>query len=139
MRKEPDLERRTHNRSLTVGISEANRTFALKPFFNRKQAQLKALVQPPPETFSEEEEKQLEAWYAGQSSYPKKQRAKSERSQQERVERYQKVHEMRAQGAELTLIAHQLGISRQTVHTSLKVEHPPARKTGKRSGSVIDP
>lgn len=117
----------------------ANLSEALKPFFNRKQAQLKALVQPPTETFSEEEEKQLEAWYAGQSSYTKKQRAKSDTYQQERVERYQKVHEMRAQGAELTLIAHQLGISRQTVHTYLKLEHPPARKTGKRSGSVIDP
>ena len=58
---------------------------------------------------------------------------------QERIERYHKVHELRAQGAELTLIAHQVGISRTTVNKYLYMEHPPARKTGKRSGSVIDP
>src|SRR5260370_4957670 len=37
------------------------------------------------------------------------------------------------------LIAHQVGISRTTVNTYLNMKHPPARKTGKRSGSVIDP
>jgi hypothetical protein len=66
----------------------ANLSEALKPFFNRKQAHLKALVQPPPETFSEEEAKQLPPWYAGHSSYTKKQRAKSDAHQQARVERY---------------------------------------------------
>jgi transposase len=58
---------------------------------------------------------------------------------QERIERYHKVHALRAQGAELTLIAHHVGISRTTVNKYLNMEHPPARKTGKRSGSVIDP
>jgi len=46
---------------------------------------------------------------------------------------------MRAQGAELTLIAHQVGISRTTVNKYLNMEQPPARKTGKRTGSIIDP
>ena len=41
--------------------------------------------------------------------------------------------------AELTLIAHQVGISRTKVNTYLSMNHPSARKTGKRSGSVIDP
>ena len=41
--------------------------------------------------------------------------------------------------AELTLIIHQIGISRTTVNTYLNMKSPPARKTGKRSGSVIDP
>lgn len=58
---------------------------------------------------------------------------------QERVERYHKVRELLAQGAELTLIAHQVGISRTTVNKYLNMEHPLACKTGKRSGSVIDP
>ena len=114
----------------------ANLSEALKTFFARKQAQLKALVQKPSETFSVEEEKQLPAWYHGQT---KRKIEMSDAHHQERIERYQKVHELRAQGAELTLIAHQVGISRTTVNKYLNMEHPPARKTGKRSGSVIDP
>lgn len=130
----PDAQQVADRFHLLVNLSEA-----LKPFFNRKQESLKALIEKPPETFSEEEEKKLEAWYVGHSTYTKKQQERSDAYQQERVERYYKVHEMRAQGAELTLIAHQLGISRTTVNTYLKLKHPPARKTGKRSGSVIDP
>ena len=87
----------------------ANLSEALKPFFARKQAQLKALVKKPSETFSTEEEKQLPAWYHGQTRRKTKM---YDAHHQERVERYHKVHELRAQGAELTLIAHQLGISR---------------------------
>ena len=114
----------------------ANLSEALKPFFARKQAQLKALVKKPPETFSTDEEKQLPAWYHGQTRRKTKM---YDAHHQERIERYQKVHELRAQGAELTLIAHQVGISRTTVNKYLSMNHPPARKTGKRSGSVIDP
>jgi transposase len=113
----------------------ANRTFALKTLFARKQAQLKALVQKPSETFSEEEAKQLPPWYKGCTNSKHK---RNDAQHQERVERYHKVHELRAQGAEITLIAHQTGLSRYTVSTYLKMEHPPSRKTGKRSGSVID-
>ena len=114
----------------------SNLSEALKTFFVRKQAQLKALVKKPPETLSTEEEKQLPPWYQGCTNSKRK---RNDAHHQERVERYHKVHELRAQGAEITLIAHQTGLSRQTVHTYLKMEHPPARKTGKRSGSVIDP
>jgi transposase len=113
----------------------ANLSEALKPLFARKQAQLKALVQKPSETFSAEEEQQLPAWYHGQT---KRKTKMYDAHHQERVERYHKVHALRAQGAELTLIAHQVGISRTTVNKYLQMEHPPARKTGKRSGSVID-
>src|SRR6266567_2134662 len=130
----PDAQQVADRFHLLVNLSEA-----LKPFFNRKQTQLKALVEKPPETFSEEEAKQLEAWYVGHSTYTKKQRERSDTYQQARVERYHKVNALRAKGAEITLIAHQTGLSRQTVHTYLKLKHPPGRKTGKRSGSVIDP
>jgi transposase len=114
----------------------SNLSETLKTFFARKQAQLKALVQQPSETFAVEEEKQLPAWYTGQTDRKIKM---YDAHHQERVERYHKVHELRAQGAELTLIAHHVGISRTTVNKYLNMEHPPARKTGKRSGSVIDP
>ena len=114
----------------------ANLSEALNPFFARKQAQLKDLVKKPPETFSTEEEKQLPAWYHGQTRRKTKM---YDAHHQERIERYHKVHELRAQGAELTLIAHHVGLSRTTVNTYLSMKSPPARKTGKRSGSVIDP
>lgn len=114
----------------------ANLSDTLKPLFARKHTQLKALVQKPSETFSAEEEQQLPAWYHGQT---KRKTKMYDAHHQERVERYHKVHELRAKGAELTLIAHQIGISRTTVNTYLNMKSPPARKTGKRSGSVIDP
>jgi transposase len=114
----------------------SNLSEALKTFFAGKQTQLKALVQKPAETFSEEETKELPPYSRGKTNRKIKMH---DAHHQERVERYHKVHEMRAQGAELTLIAHQVGISRTTVNKYLNMEHPPARKTGKRSGSVIDP
>jgi len=113
----------------------ANLSEALKTLFARKHAQLKALGQKPSETFSEEEAKQLPPWYKG---YTNSKQKRNDAQHQERVERYHKVHALRAQGAEITLIAHQTGLSRHTVYTYLKMEHPPSRKTGKRSGSVID-
>ena len=61
------------------------------------------------------------------------------RAYQERIERYHKVHELRAQGAEVTLIAYQTGLSRHTVYTYLKMDQPPRRKTGRRGRSVIEP
>ena len=127
----PDAQQVADRWHLLANLSET-----LKTFFARKQAQLKALVQKPSETFSVDEEKQLPAWYKGHTNRKVKM---YDAHQQERVERYHKVHELRAQGAELTLIAHQVGISRTTVNKYLNMQHPPERKTGKRSGSVIDP
>jgi len=127
----PDAQQVADRWHLLVNLSEA-----LKNLFSRKQAQLKALVKKPSEAFSAEEEKQLPAWYKGQTDRKVKM---YDAHHQERVERYHKVHELRAQGAELTLIAHQVGLSRTTVNKYLNMKSPPARKTGKRSGSVIDP
>jgi transposase len=126
----PDAQQVADRWHLLANLSEA-----LKTLFARKQAQLKALVQKPSETFSEEEAKQLPPWYKGCTNSKQK---RNDAQHQERVERYHKVHELRAQGTEITLIAHQTGFSRHTVYTYLKMEHPPSRKTGKRSGSVID-
>lgn len=127
----PDVQQVADRWHLLSNLSEA-----LKTFFTRKQAHLKALVQKPPETFSEEEAKQLPPWYKGCSNSKQK---RNDAHHQERVERYHKVHELRAQGAEITLIAHQTGLSRQSVHTYLKMEHPPERKTGKRGKPAIEP
>ena len=127
----PDAQQVADRWHLLANLSEA-----LKALFARKQTQLKALVQKPAETFSAEEEQQHPSWYHGQT---KRKTKMYDAHHQERIERYHKVHELRAQGAELTLIAHQVGISRTTLNKYLNMEHPPARKTGKRSGSVIDP
>ena len=72
----------------------ANLSEALKPLFARKQAQLKALVQKPPETFSTEEEKPLPPWYKGCTNSKTK---RNDAHHQERVDRSHQVHELRAQ------------------------------------------
>lgn len=124
----PQIADRWH---ISVNLSEA-----LKPFFNRKQTHLKALVEIPSEIFSEEEAKRLPPWYAAQSS-TKKHRAISDAHHQARVERYHKVHELRAKGAEVTLLAHQTGLSRHSVYNYLRMEHPPERKRGRPGKPII--
>ncbi len=114
----------------------ANLSEALKTFFHSKEAHLKALVEKPSEELSEKEEKPLPSWYEGRTT--SKLKMYDERHQ-ERVERYQKVRELHAQGAATTFIARQMGLSRTTVTKYLHMDHPPARKKGKRTGSVIDP
>jgi transposase len=115
----------------------ANLSEAMKTFFLHKQAQLKALVQEPSETFSEEEEKQLPPWYAGRS---KRQEEKSVRLHQERVERYHKIHELHAKKAEIATIAHQMGLSRQAVYNYLKMEQPPERtRINQQRKPLIEP
>ncbi len=115
----------------------ANISEAMKTFFLHKQAQLKALVQKPSETFSEEEEKQLPPWYAGRS---KRQEEKSVRLHQERVERYHQIHELHAKKAEIATIAHQMGLSRQAVYTYLKMEQPPERtRINQQRKPLIEP
>ena len=127
----PDAQQIADRWHLLANLSEA-----LKTLFGRKQAQLKALVQKPSETFSEEEVKRLPPWYKGCTNSKQK---RNDAHHQERVERYHQVHEMRAQGAEVTLIAYQTGLSRHTVYTYLRMKQPLERKRGRPSGSVIDP
>jgi transposase len=76
----PDAQQVADRWHLLANLSEA-----LNPFFGRKQTQLKALVQKPSETFSLEEEKQLPAWYKGQTDRKVKM---DDAHHHERVERY---------------------------------------------------
>ncbi len=90
-RRAPEAQQVADRWHLLANLSEA-----LKTLFARKQAQLKALVKKSPETFSTEEEKQLPAWYKGQTDRKVKM---YDAHHQERVERYQKVHELRAEAS----------------------------------------
>src|SRR6266568_1024104 len=66
----------------------ANFSEALKTFFAGKQEQLKALVQKPSETFSQEETKELPPYHKGKTNRKIKM---YDAHHQERVERYYKV------------------------------------------------
>jgi transposase len=89
----------------------ANLSETMKGFFLNKQAQLKALVQKPPEDLCEEEARQLAPW---QTSMRKHLEAKSLQLHQERVTRYQQIHELHAQRVNPTTIARQVGVSRES-------------------------
>ena len=65
----------------------------MKGFFLNKQAQLKALVQKPVEDLSQEEARQLVPW---QTSMRKHLEAKSLQLHQERVTRYEQIHDLAA-------------------------------------------
>jgi transposase len=104
---------------LLVNLSEA-----LKGFFLTKQAQLKALVQKPAEDLSEEEAKQLAPW---QTSMRKHLEAKSLQLHQERVTRYEQIHELHAKKVEVATIARKLGVSRQCVYAYVRMQQPPER------------
>ena len=96
----------------------------MKGFFLNKQAQLKALVQKPAEDLSEEEAKQLAPW---QTSMRKHLEAKSLQLHQERITRYQQIHELHAKKVEVATIARQVGVSRQCVYEYLRMQQPPER------------
>ncbi len=100
----------------------SNLSETMKGFFFNKQAQLKALVQRPSETISEEEAGQLPPWYAGMS---KRQEEKSERLHQEQVQRYHQIHGLFAKKVDTANIARQVGVSRRTVYYYLKMTEPP--------------
>jgi transposase len=96
----------------------------MKGFFLNKQAQLKALVQKPPEDLCEEEAKQLAPW---QTSMRKHLEAKSLPLHQERVTRSKQIHDLAAKRGDPTTIARQVGVSRQCVYEYLRMQQPPER------------
>src|SRR6266568_5037863 len=89
----------------------ANLSETMKGFFLNKQAQLQALGHSPAEDLSEEEAKQLAPW---QTSMRKHLEAKSLQLHQERVTRYEQIHDLSAKKVDVTAIARQVGVSRKS-------------------------
>jgi transposase len=81
--------------------------------------------------------------------YAGKRQCSQTRQQQRAVERqrrhapwvttYEAIHALSAQGAGITAIARQLGISRPTVYAYLRRGTPPAPRSPQRSGQVLRP
>ncbi len=102
----------------------ANLSETRKGFFLNKQSLLKALVQKPPEELSEEEAKQLAPWSVGMRKHLE---AKSLQLHQERVARYEQIHELHAKKVDVVTIAQKTGLSRQMVYQYLHMKQPPER------------
>jgi transposase len=96
----------------------------MKGFFRTKQAQLKALVQKPSEHLSKPEAEQLSPWRTGTRKY---QEAKSLKLHQERIARYEQIHEMHENRVDVAPIARKVGMSRQMVYNYLRLKQPPQR------------
>ncbi len=111
----------------------------MKGFFLNKQSLLKSLVQKPSEDISEQEASQLSPWYAGMA-LSKRQEKKSVQLHQERVERYHQIQTLFAKKVDTANIARQVGLSRQSVYSYLKMTEPPARtRLPRQYQPLIDP
>lgn len=117
----------------------ANLSETMKGFFLNKQSLLNSLVQKPSEDLSEQEASQLGPWYAGMA-LSKRQEEKSVQLHQERVERYHKIQALVTKKVDTATIARQIGISRQSVYSYLKMTEPPARtRIHRQYRPLIDP
>jgi transposase len=56
-----------------------------------------------------------------------------------RVAAYERVHALRAAGADIADVARSVGVSRETVYRYLRMAHPPERKHPKPRRKVLDP
>jgi transposase len=115
----PDAQQVADRWHLLANLSET-----MKGFFSNRQEQLKALVQKPTKDLSEEEAKQLALWQESQRQHLE---AKSLQLHQERVARYEQIHELSAKKVDVTTIARQVGVSRQCVYEYLRMQQPPER------------
>jgi transposase len=81
--------------------------------------------------------------YAGKRQWSQTRQQQREVEQQRRhapwVTTYEAIHTLSAQGASITAIARQLGISRPTVYAYLRRDTPPAPRSPQRSGQVLRP
>jgi transposase len=81
--------------------------------------------------------------YAGKRQCSQTRQQQREAEQQRRhapwVTTYEAIHALSAQGAGITTIARQLGISRPTVYAYLRRDTPPTPRSPQRSGQVLRP
>jgi transposase len=81
--------------------------------------------------------------YRGRHQCTPVQQQRQEAAQQQRhaawVATYEAIHTLHAQGAPVTTIAQQLGISRPTVYAYLRRTRPPSPRSPQRSGQVVRP
>ena len=81
--------------------------------------------------------------YRGRHQCTPVQQQRQEAAQQQRhaawVATYEAIHTLHAQGAPVTTIAQQLGISRPTVSAYLRRTRPPSPRSPQRSGQVVRP
>ncbi|MBO0784103.1 MAG: ISL3 family transposase, partial [Ktedonobacteraceae bacterium] len=104
---------------LLVNLSET-----LEALFLGKRTTLKAVHDPADLSPAPAEPRPARL---SQKGTTKKQEAKSEALHQQRVERYEKVHELKAKKADIADMARELDMARRTVYHYLKMDHPPER------------
>lgn len=102
---------------LLVNLSET-----LEAFFLKKRTALKEATYDPADSSPEQAESR--PVHLSAKGTTKKQEAKSEALHQQRVERYEKVHELWKKGATAPDIADQLGMASRTVYHYLKMTEP---------------
>jgi transposase len=102
-----------------------NLSEALEAFFLSKRTILKEAAHDPADPSSAQAEPRPARLSA--KGVTKKQEAKSEALHQQRVERYEKVHELWGKHASVADIARELDMASRTVHHYVKMDHPPDR------------
>ncbi len=113
----------------------ANLSDAMQGFLLNKHSLLKSL--PQQEGSSHVPSSEPVPWHTGMTERLEE---KSRKLHQERVERYQAIHDLADKKIEVASIARQLGLSRQTVYTYLQMKQPPARtRIGRRRDVLIGP
>ena len=100
----------------------ANLSETMKGFFLNKQAQLKALGYSPAGDPTAEEAKQQDPWQTSMRPYLE---AKSQKLHQERVARYEQIHDLAAKKVDVVTMARKLGVSRQCVYEYLRMQLSP--------------